>query len=94
MARYITLLRFTEQGARNIKDSPARAQAFKNEAQKMGVTVEGQYWTVGKHDGTLILSGEEKVVLRCLAQLAAQGNVRTQSMQAFTADELQSILPR
>ena len=40
MARYVTLIRFTEQGARNLSASTARAQAFREAAQRSGVTVE------------------------------------------------------
>jgi len=91
MARYISLLRFTEQGAHNLKVSAARALAFKEHAEEAGVTVEAQFWTVGRYDGVLILSGEEKSVLRCLTQLASAGNVRTETLQAFNADELKAI---
>ncbi len=92
MARYVTLIRFTEQGARGMKKSTARAVAFKRAAEKAGVTVETQLWTVGACDGVLILSGEEKKMLRCLTQLATLGNVRTETMQAFDAAELKAIL--
>jgi uncharacterized protein with GYD domain len=91
MARYVSLLRYTEQGARNLKDSAARALAFKRDAEKAGVTVDAQLWTAGRCDGVLILSGDEKSVLRCLAQLASTGNVRTETLQAFNADELKAI---
>ena len=91
MARYVSLLRFTEQGARNIRKSAARALAFKRDAAKRGVTVELQLWTAGSQDGVLVLNGEEKAVLGCLAQLASLGNVRTESLRAFTADEFKSI---
>jgi len=91
MARYISLLRFTEQGARNIKDSPTRAAAFKKDAEKAGVTVESQLWTAGNYDGVLILSGDEKAILRSLTELASAGNVRTQTLRAFNADELKAI---
>jgi len=90
MARYVSLLRFTDQGARNIKDSAARALAFKRDAEKLGVTVEAQLWTAGSYDGVLILSGDEKLILRCLTQLASLGNVRTQTLQALNADELKA----
>ncbi len=92
MARYVTLIRFTEQGARGMKKSTARAVAFKRAAEKAGVTVETQLWTVGACDGVLILSGEEKKILRCLTQLATLGNVRTETMQAFDAAELKAIV--
>ncbi len=91
MARYVTLIRFTDQGARGMKKSTARALAFKRAAEKSGVTVETQLWTVGACDGVLILSGEEKKALRCLTQLAALGNIRTQTMRAFDAGEFKAI---
>ncbi len=93
MARYITLIRFTEQGAKNISKSTARASAFKKAAEKGGVKVEAQYWTVGACDGLLILNAaDEKRALRCLAKLAAAGNVRTETLQAFDADQFGAIV--
>jgi len=94
MARYVTLIRFTDQGARNIKKSPPRARAFKNAAEKAGVKVELQLWTVGKEDGLLVLSGDDQKVLRVLTQLAALGNVRTRTMQAFDAKGFHGIVGR
>ena len=91
MARYVTLIRFTDQGARGIKKSPVRGLAFINAARKAGVTVESQLWTVGSCDGVLILSGDERKILRALTQLAGQGNVRTETLQAFDAKEFKAI---
>ena len=91
MARYVSLIRFTDQGARAISKSTARALAFKKAAEKAGIAVEAQLWTVGACDGVLILSGDEKNVLRCLTQLAALGNARTETMQAFDAKEFKAI---
>jgi uncharacterized protein with GYD domain len=95
MARYIALLKFTEQGARKIKKSTARAHAFDKLAARAGVKVEGQYWTMGRFDGVLILSAsDETKVLHLLSSLAALGNVRTQTMQAFTDTEFARIAGR
>jgi uncharacterized protein with GYD domain len=95
MARYITLLKFTEQGAKNIKKSTARAHAFDKLAEKAGVKVEGQYWTMGRYDGVLILSAsDETKVLHLLTALAALGNVRTETMQAFVDREFDEIVGR
>ena len=91
MARYVTLIRFTDQGARNIRKSADRALAFEKAAKKAGVTLETQLWTVGACDGVLILTGEEKKVLRCLTQLTALGNVRTETLQAFDARDFKAI---
>lgn len=93
MARYISLLRFTEQGAKNLKKSTARAHAFDKLAAKAGVQVEGQYWTMGDYDGVLILSADsEEKVLHLLGTLASLGNVRTATMQAFTDGEFDGIV--
>jgi uncharacterized protein with GYD domain len=93
MTRYLTLLRFTEQGAKNIKDSPSRALAFKATAAKAGVKIEGQYWTVGAYDGVVILSADdERSVLRTLTALAGEGNVRTETLRAFDEGEFSALV--
>ncbi len=95
MARYITLLQFTDQGAKHVKQSTARAHAFDQLAAKAGVQVEGQYWTMGQCDGVLILCAEsEKKILHLLTELAALGNVRTRTMQAFVDKEFDEIISR
>lgn len=95
MARYIALLKFTEQGAKNIKKSTARAHAFDKLAARAGVKVDGQYWTMGRFDGVLILSAsDETKVLHLLTSLAALGNVCTQTLQAFTDKEFDEIARR
>jgi len=95
MPRYLSLIKFTEQGAKNLMQSTARAAAFRNAAEKSGVKIEGQYWTVGAYDGALILrADDEQKALRCLTELAAHGNVRTETMQAFIDTEFGAIVGR
>ena len=91
MARFVTLIRFTEQGARGIKQSAGRALAFKKAAEKAGVTVEAQLWTAGSCDGLLMLSGDEQKVLRQLTELTRIGNVQTETLRAFDANEFKAI---
>lgn len=93
MPTYISLLRFTDKGAANIKKSPARAAAFAKAARSHGVKIEAQYWTTGSVDGVLVLGADnEKQALRCLADLAAAGNVRTETVQAFDATQFKALL--
>ncbi len=95
MATYISLLRFTEKGAKNIKKSTNRAHEFDKVAAKAGVKIEGQYWTLGAYDGVLIISAaSEEKALHCLAELASQGNVRTETMQAFNDKGFEGIVGR
>lgn len=93
MYRCITLLNFTEKGSHQIKESTSRAHAFDELAAKSGVKVDSQFWTIGHYDGALVLSAEsEAKVLHLLATLAALGNVRTETLQAFTDKEFDAIL--
>jgi len=93
MTRYISLIRFTEQGAKNIKKSTARAHAFDKAAARAGVKIEGQYWTMGAYDGVLIISADdEQKALHCLTELASTGNVTTETLPAFVDREFDAIL--
>ncbi len=75
-----------------MKSSTSRAHDFDALAAKAGVKVEGQYWTLGKYDGVLILSADnQQKVLSMLAALTALGNVRTETMQAFMDTEFEAI---
>jgi uncharacterized protein with GYD domain len=95
MPRYLSLLRFTAQGTAQVAKSTRRAHAFAKAAAKAGVVVESQYWTLGHHDGVLILqSDSEEKVLRLLAELAAQGNVRTETSPAYSDAEFDRIVKR
>jgi uncharacterized protein with GYD domain len=70
-----------------------RAHHFNALAKKAGVTVEAQYWTIGAYDGVIIIRAEtEKKALHLLTLLAAAGNVRTETLQAFTEKEFAAIL--
>jgi uncharacterized protein with GYD domain len=92
MPRYISLLRFTDKGAKEIKKSTNRAHAFDRAAAKANVKVEAQYWTLGAYDGALIVRADNEVnALRLLAELAAQGNVRSETMLALTDEEFDRL---
>ena len=95
MARFLTLIRFTEQGAKTVNKSTSRAAAFSEAAAKAGVKIEAQYWTTGAYDGVLLLSADNETrALQCLAALAAAGNVRTETLRAFDAKEFEGIVQR
>jgi uncharacterized protein with GYD domain len=93
MARYISLIKFTEQGARNIRKSTSRAHEFDRAAAKAGVKIEGQYWTLGAYDGVLVISADnERKALHCLTELASSGNVHTETLPAFVDKEFDAIV--
>lgn len=93
MTHYIVLLRYTPQGLAHIKESPQRAQHFNALAEKAGVKIEGQYWTLGAYDGVLIIGADApQKAQRLLLELAAAGNVRTETMEAFTASTFAAMV--
>ena len=95
MTTYIALIDFTEQGIRDIKESPGRAADFDSMAEAAGATIKGQYWTAGSHDGVLIFdAADDESASVLLLRLAAGGNVRTELMRAFDKDEMAALVTR
>jgi uncharacterized protein with GYD domain len=93
MPTYITLIRFTDQGARAIRETAQRAAAFRKEAEGAGVTVRQVFWTMGAFDGLLILeAADEQAAAKVLFDLAAKGNVHTQTLRAFDESEIRQIV--
>ena len=92
MATYISLLSFTDQGIRNVKESPARADAAKALAAKLGVTFKSLYWTVGQYDLVATVEGSEEAVTTFLLKTGSMGNIKTQTMRAFTEDEFMRMV--
>ncbi len=93
MVTFIALLDYTDQGIRNIKDSPHRADQFNAMAERAGARVVGQYWTIGSHDGVLILEApNDEVAASVLLALGAAGNVRTTTLRAYEWGEAQGLI--
>ena len=95
MATYVVLVNFTDQGIRNVKDTRKRAEAFKETAKKLGVTVKDTYWTLGQYDVVAILEAPDAATVTALnLSVSALGNVRTQTLAAFSAIEIGGILDK
>ncbi len=92
MATFIVLLNFTDQGIRNVKETPGRYEKFRTMAEKQGVTVKNVYWTVGHYDIVMVLEGADEAVTTALLKLGSLGNVRSQTLRGFSADEFKNII--
>jgi uncharacterized protein with GYD domain len=66
MATYILLASFTDQGIRKIKDSPKRADAFKDMAKKCGATVKDVFWTLGEYDIVAVVEAPDDISMTAL----------------------------
>ena len=93
MATFIALLDYTDKGIHDIKDSPYRADTFVEVAEKAGAKVKDIYWTLGNHDGVLIIEApDDETAAAVLLSLGATGNVRTKTLRAFEWAEFQTVL--
>ena len=92
MATFISLVNFTDQGIRNVKDSPGRYEAFKALAEKLGGTVKGVYYTMGKYDMVIIMEGSDEAAMTAMLKVGSAGNVRTESLRGFSVEEMKKII--
>lgn len=93
MPTYITLAHYTPQGIANIKDSPARLDAAKQAAQALGAEVKAFYLTMGQYDLVVVIEApDEETVAKLILATGAQGNVRTETLRAFTEAEFRKLV--
>jgi uncharacterized protein with GYD domain len=93
MAQYIMLADWTEQGIRNVKDSPSRLDAAKKLCQKHGAEITAFFMTMGGHDMVVIMQApSDEAVAKVALALAAGGNVRTETLKAFSEAEYRQIV--
>jgi uncharacterized protein with GYD domain len=93
MPNYVVLYRFTEQGRKNVKDSVKRAAEIRKQNEARGFKVLGHYWTQGRYDLVAIVDApSEEAMVAGLFGIAEAGNVSSESLRAFTAEEMQRIL--
>ena len=95
MITYVVLATFTDQGIKNAKDSPKRAEAFKQMAQTFGVTVKDIFWTQGRYDIVTVVEAPDELSATALnLSLSALGNIRTELLRAFSSAEMMKIVAK
>jgi uncharacterized protein with GYD domain len=95
MASYIALFQLTDQGVRNVKDTTKRAAALTEMASKMGTKIVDIFWTLGPYDGVLIAEAPDDETMTAFAlKISSFGNVRTQTLRAYRANEMDGILSK
>ncbi len=93
MPTYVILGKYTLQGIRKIKGTTKRADAFRNLAKKMGARVKEIYWTMGQYDVvTIIDAPDDATATRLLLAAGSMGNVQTETLRAYTQNEVARIL--
>jgi uncharacterized protein with GYD domain len=93
MATYVALLKLTERGIKDIKDTAKRAAELKTHAKKHGIEVKEQYWCLGAYDGLMVFdAADDETATAAMLSLSMRGNVTTQTLRAFSAAEIGKIL--
>jgi uncharacterized protein with GYD domain len=96
MAHYVLLLQYTDQGIRNVADTTKRAASFKTDiAGKLGVKVSEILWTLGQYDLVVLAEApNDETMTACSLKAAKLGNIKVQTLRAFRADEVDSLLAK
>ena len=93
MATYVALIKFTERGVKDIKDTCKRTGDFKAHAKKHGIEVKEQYWCIGAYDGVIVFDApDDETATAAMLSLSSRDNVTTQTLRSFNAAEMAKIL--
>ena len=93
MAKYITLLNWTDQGIKSIKDSPKRIDAVRALAKKHGCEMQDFYLTIGAYDMMAIVEApDDEAAAKLLLTIGSGGNVRSTTLKALSEDAFRKIV--
>jgi uncharacterized protein with GYD domain len=93
LSYYILLVNWTEQGINRIKDTSDRFSSFKASVEKAGGKLIGRYYTFGEYDVVVVIEApNDETVMSLMLKVGSDGNVRTKSLKAFTAEEGMKII--
>ena len=93
MPTYIMLAKWTDQGARHIKESPRRLDAAKKALREVGGEFKLFFMTMGGFDIVGIYEApDDAVAARFSLQVGQLGNVRTQTLKAFPEAAYKEII--
>ena len=92
MPTYIALLKWTGKGMENVKDSPSRLDAGRNDFKNIGVEIKDTYLTMGQYDLVCIIDAkDDESFATAMLKLGSQGNVKTETLKAFSEDQYRKI---
>jgi uncharacterized protein with GYD domain len=93
MAAYISLVNFTDQGIKNVKETVKRTRAAAQLAQTASARFIGVWWTLGPYDLVAVIEApDDETATRLLLATAMQGNVRSVTLRAFSEEEMERIV--
>jgi uncharacterized protein with GYD domain len=95
MPKYVVLVNWTDQGLKSVRETVQRAEDVRQLTERFGGTMEQLLWTQGRYDLVGIVDMPDDETFAALGlQIGVMGAVRTESLRAFTADEMSGIIER
>jgi uncharacterized protein with GYD domain len=95
MSTYVLLIDWTQQGVEHFKDTVDRYEAARGQFEEMGVRFRDIYWTLGSHDIVSIVEAPDgETLAAALLKLASQGNLRTTTLRALSAEEMRAVIAK
>lgn len=93
MGLYISLVNWTDDGIRNVKDSPARLDGARQLAKKYGCEMTQFFLTIGTYDIVAMLEApDDESAARFALAIGSTGTVRTTTLKAFSEDSYRKII--
>jgi len=93
MATYILLLRYTQQGIGNVKESANRLDAAKKFFKSMGAEIKQTFLVTGQYDFVVVVEApDDETITKVVLTTGSMGNVRTETLRAFPEDEYRKII--
>ncbi len=95
MATFVSLVNWTEQGVKNFRETPKRADAFEALVNKRGGSVKSIHWTLGEYDIVAVTEfPDDETATATLLELGSLGNVRTTTLRAFDRSEIERVITK
>ena len=95
MATYVGLIQFADQGIRNVRDTVKRGEAAIAEAEKLGMKVVEEFWTMGAYDAVVLFEApDDETMSAFMLKIGSLGNVKSQTLRAFRRNEMDGILAK
>ncbi len=93
MPEFIILGQFTQEGIKNIKDSPKRLENAKKLMESLGGALKVFYYTLGRYDFVAITEAPDlNSALKGAMMIGGEGSVRTETLVAYPAEKGAEII--
>ena len=95
MATYVSLIKWTDQGIKSVKDTVKRGESATHLAEQLGGRITTILWTQGSYDLITVADFRDEDSLQAfLLSLGSSGNIRTETMRAFSAQDIERVIAK